>query len=571
MSKRRYVLPVVFLVLLAATAAGLFLTSKPVAESGNRSSRRNDPLYRAITAAQDRFETARKLSLLATAREEKWMAREALRIADADVDLAFTNALREAATHPPALTPEAKAIAKRLAGLQAKVDAGQAEIEKLKKDLAAATATTRDALQRHLQLAEAQWELDKDEVEGTRRELSRAGGDPQGYIARLKQRYDAQQQAAGGSQTTVAATPQEPAPPQADTGNNVVALSSTWYALRDKREQLEQARDAVQSQLDQLKQAQEQKSTAVVEKRIENETQLSDTYKRWINFVRERERQAVHGLLYCLLVILIIGFVTTLVDAWLSRSLSSLTADQRQAHTLHTVAGYVLRGIGLVLALLVVFGPPSQFAAVVALVGAGLTVVLKDFVVAFIGWFILMGRHGIRVGDWVEINGVSGEVVEIGPLRTILLETGNLSEAGQPTGRKIAFMNGFAVEGNYLNFSTSGQWMWDEIEFTVPRDADPIATAEAVKQLVVAHNKDNAQLAADEWRRVAPRAGFTALRGEPIVSVRPTGSSVSLAVRYITRAHDRMEERSRLYRALLELQRGEQQAGPAIGQGTGPR
>jgi len=33
--------------------------------------------------------------------------------------------------------------------------------------------------------------------------------------------------------------------------------------------------------------------------------------------------------------------------------------------------------------------------------------------VAFIGWLVLMGKNGIRLGDWVEINGVTGEVVEL--------------------------------------------------------------------------------------------------------------------------------------------------------------
>jgi small-conductance mechanosensitive channel len=56
--------------------------------------------------------------------------------------------------------------------------------------------------------------------------------------------------------------------------------------------------------------------------------------------------------------------------------------------------------------------------AIIGLVTAGVTIVMKDFIVAFIGWFPLMGKNGIRVGDWVEINGVSGEVVEIGMLRT---------------------------------------------------------------------------------------------------------------------------------------------------------
>ena len=103
------------------------------------------------------------------------------------------------------------------------------------------------------------------------------------------------------------------------------------------------------------------------------------------------------------------------------------------------------------------------------LAGAGLTVSLKDFIVAFIGRFVLMGKNGIRVGDWVGINGVTGEVVELGLFHTVLLETGNWTESGHPTGRRMRFTNGYAVEGHYFNFSTSGQWLWDVLTVVLPR------------------------------------------------------------------------------------------------------
>ena len=77
---------------------------------------------------------------------------------------------------------------------------------------------------------------------------------------------------------------------------------------------------------------------------------------------------------------------------------------------------------------------PTQTTTVLGLAGAGLTVAMKDFIVAFFGWFVLMGNNGIRVGDWVEINGVAGEVIEIGLLKTVLLETGQLDRRGTSHG-----------------------------------------------------------------------------------------------------------------------------------------
>jgi small-conductance mechanosensitive channel len=50
---------------------------------------------------------------------------------------------------------------------------------------------------------------------------------------------------------------------------------------------------------------------------------------------------------------------------------------------------------------------------ILGLVTAGLTVVFQDFILAFCGWFVLMGPNGVRVKDWVEIDGVGGEVVQL--------------------------------------------------------------------------------------------------------------------------------------------------------------
>ncbi|HEX4825422.1 MAG TPA: mechanosensitive ion channel domain-containing protein [Candidatus Polarisedimenticolaceae bacterium] len=581
MNRRYRILSVALVGVLVATIAGLVLTSRPIEAPRSQSAYRNQPFDKLIKTAQDQFDTARQLAARAVSPEEQWTAREVIRIADSEVDLAFASALREANTHPPALSAEAQEIAKRLKSAEAQLDASQAEIARLKKAIEAHKASSTDALEQQLQLAEAQADLDQDDVDDAHHDLTRAGGDPQGIIQRMKDRYEAREQQSGGLQTLVPTGVQS----SVETGasQNVVALARAWYSLYGKGVELRNAEAAPRARAAELtashekseaptseapspaadqkmsslkKRAADRKSSIVVDNRIENETQLADTYKRWSAVVQEKQRIAVHGLLFCLLWILIIGMVTAAADLRVRTWAAARAEDRKQAQAFHSVAGYAIRAVGALVILLVVFGPPTQFAAVLALAGAGLTVALKDFIIAFIGWFVLMGRNGIRAGDWVEINGVSGEVLEVGPMRTVLLETGNWSDAGHPTGRKIAFMNGFAVEGTYFNFSTSGQWMWDEIQLTLPADADPFVVADKVKEIVAGATRKNADQAADEWRRVAPTAAPESFRAEPVTSVRPTGSGVSLAVRYITRANERYTLRSTIYRALIDVQRG---------------
>jgi small-conductance mechanosensitive channel len=214
-----------------------------------------------------------------------------------------------------------------------------------------------------------------------------------------------------------------------------------------------------------------------------------------------------------------------------------------------------VQAVGALLFLFVVLGVPSQMPTIIGLAGAGLTVAMKDFIVAFFGWFMLMGRNGIRVGDWVEINGVVGEVVEINLLRTVLLETGNWADTGHPTGRKVAFVNSFAIEGHFFNFSTSGQWLWDEIEIMVPSDQDPYPIIESIQKMVAEETEANAHAAEEEWNRAARSHHAQSVSATPAINLRPTTSGVEVHVRYITRAHERYAMRTRLYQALVALLR----------------
>ena len=85
----------------------------------------------------------------------------------------------------------------------------------------------------------------------------------------------------------------------------------------------------------------------------------------------------------------------------------------------------------------------------------------------------------MRVGDWVEIQGVGGEVIEVGIFNTVLLEMGNWTNTGHPTGRRVSFMNGYAVDGHYFNFSTAGQWLWDELQVTRAGGGRPLRNGPA--------------------------------------------------------------------------------------------
>jgi small-conductance mechanosensitive channel len=556
--------------LLAAAVAGYVSTARDDSASAAHSG------AAPATGLIDRrpLQTAQRLAALADTPEETELAREAMRLGDHSIDLAFTIALLEAAEHPPVPTPETREIRARIDSTERLIAEDSTRAARLVR--VAASGADADRVETERELINAQLDLHRGELADAKDDLIRAGGDPQGRIRQMVADHDSTEHGATGSPKPAAPTG---AASVTKEQAGLLGKIERWRALNDKQTALKRAQeettagipalttqrqDFIQhtSQLqsdpagDQLSRTRhlsaDQKVLAGLTQRIEDQVSLLDTYSRWGSLVAEQHRAALRVVLLDCVWLLLIFLAAVALGGWLERLFGRLAPERRRLQTLRTVTRFAIRGVALVAAVLILIGPPSQLATIIGLAGAGLTVALKDFIVGFFGWFALMGRNGIRVGDWVEINGVSGVVIEITPFHTVLFETGNWTEAGHPTGRQVTFNNAFAIEGHYFNFSTSGQWLWDEVAFELP-SANAPAVIQAIRTMVTEETAENARLAEQEWGRVTTARAVTGFSAEPAIDVRPGPGGTHVLVRYIIQAQERHRFRTRLNQTVVDL------------------
>jgi small-conductance mechanosensitive channel len=306
--------------------------------------------------------------------------------------------------------------------------------------------------------------------------------------------------------------------------------------------------------IDQLQRISAQQNIlSIVRDRVGAQQELVTLYGRWGEQVELQQKIATHLILQSLALLAAICILVILAGWGLQLALERIVHDPRQKQTLKTVVNLGTQLFGLLLILLIIFGVPRQMPTILGLVTAGLTVVFQDFILAFCGWFVLMGPNGVRVRDWVEIDGVGGEVVQLGLFRTWLLETGNWTAHGHPTGRSVSFLNGYAIRGKYFNFSTVGQWMWDEIKVSVPPGTSIHPLLKSIYEATVKTTEADAKMAEAEWKRVTREEGSPQFSAMPSVNLRPAGAGVDIIIRYITRAAVRVETRNRLFAMIVEL------------------
>lgn len=176
----------------------------------------------------------------------------------------------------------------------------------------------------------------------------------------------------------------------------------------------------------------------------------------------------------------------------------------------------------------------GSLATFAGLITAGLAVAMQSVLVSIVGYFFLIGRYGVRVGDRVQIGNVSGEVIEMGLVRMHLMELSGQPSLS-PTGRVVAFANSiiFQASGGLFKQIPGVNLAWHEITLTLPSQADPAAIKEALLAAVTKVIEDYRE---DINRQAAEiqKASSTKARGEPTphVQLRFAASGVDAVVRY---------------------------------------
>ena len=131
----------------------------------------------------------------------------------------------------------------------------------------------------------------------------------------------------------------------------------------------------------------------------------------------------------------------------------------------------------VVVTLVIIFNFANEIGALATVMGfaaAGIAVALQNVILSLAGYFFLIGKFGIRVGDRVQVSGVTGDVVDIGLVKLSLMELAGNTNDRQPTGRVVVFSNAivFQPSGNFFKQIPGTNFVWNEVTLTLSPDCD---------------------------------------------------------------------------------------------------
>jgi small-conductance mechanosensitive channel len=403
---------------------------------------------------------------------------------------------------------------------QKRVQQAQAEADRLQRELETARPASRRALLER-QLTESKSELHLAQArKETLDALSTFTARAEGGGASIGQQIDALERSVPELHATPSQTPAAPpvaaAAARGSSDRGVLPLTADLFALLRKQREIRDAAanttelrsnlDALRAPLtadlrstlqqgDQLSQAEQSTDAAVLEDRtrrlddttahfkkvsaalvpLGKQTILLDQFRghlaEWDKLVDRQTSIDARGLVLRLaLVAFGIAILLAGSEFW-RRATFKYVQDGRRRQQLLLLRRIVVTGAVAAFVVFTLVTEVSSIATFAGFITAGLAIALQNVILSVVAYFFLIGKYGVRVGDRVQISGVTGDVIDLGLIRLHLMEIG---PDGQETGRVVVFSNAvlFQPTANFFKQLPGSNFTWHSVRLTLSAGSD---------------------------------------------------------------------------------------------------
>lgn len=186
------------------------------------------------------------------------------------------------------------------------------------------------------------------------------------------------------------------------------------------------------------------------------------------------------------------------------------------------------------------------------LAGAGIAFALQELIVSIAGWFTISLSGFFGVGDRIKMGGIKGDVIDIGMLRTTLMEIGEWVDGDLYSGRVVRVANSFVYKEPVFNYSGDFPFIWDEITVPIRHESDRTATRELLEAALSECVGSYAERAAAAWRKLVETYRIEDARVEPMVTLSANENWRVYTLRYVVDYRQRRTTKSQIISRVLE-------------------
>jgi len=253
------------------------------------------------------------------------------------------------------------------------------------------------------------------------------------------------------------------------------------------------------------------------------------------------------------IVAIVIGIIIiNLVIRFLQRLASSNIKSKEVRYGLRrslTFFGY----LAAVLLIIGIFSNQlSNITVALGVAGAGIAFALQEVVVSVAGWIALSFGQFYTIGDRVQLGGIKGDVIDIGILRTTIMEIGEWVKGDQYNGRIVRIANSFVFKEPVYNYSADFPFVWDEITVPVKYGSDHNLARQIISTVANDTVGEYVEFAQEHWTEMKRKYAVENAIVEPMIFLIANDNWMEFTLRYVVDFGKRRSIKDLLFTRILD-------------------
>ena len=239
--------------------------------------------------------------------------------------------------------------------------------------------------------------------------------------------------------------------------------------------------------------------------------------------------------------------------ALLSYVINRIPDNSPHLYTVRRITAYTITIITSLLLFGIWVQRLGDLSVALGILAAGLAFALQEVIGSIAGWITIVSGKPFSIGDRIETGGIRGDVVDIGVLRTTLMEIGNWLGGDHNTGRIVTVSNAFLFKEPLYNYSVHLNFVWDEVRVPITYESDWKRAIEIMSDAVREHPAYRELLPKAEMQRRDVRRKMAVKMAplEPRTYVKLTDNWIELGLVYPVDTDLRRSFRSEISQRLL--------------------
>ena len=250
--------------------------------------------------------------------------------------------------------------------------------------------------------------------------------------------------------------------------------------------------------------------------------------------------------------LLVLFFVVGFLNSVIKRRINTQILNSNSRYKAKKLSGFVSLLLCIILSGVVFSEKLGGITIAFGVAGAGVAFALQEVIASFAGWFAITFGTLFSVGDRVMLGGIRGDVIDVGMLRTTLMEIGDWVKGDLYNGRIVRISNSVVFKEPVYNYSLDFPFLWDEIVIPIKYGSDLKAARSLIKTSADELLDDFEAKALEEWRSMVKKYAIENARVDNMVTLTADENWASFTLRYVTDFKMRRATKDKLFMSILE-------------------